>query len=212
MPPEIVYVHGDSREGMANLVDGAASLVITDPPYAREAVELYEEVARHAARILQEGGSLLLYAGQSHLPEVMERVGRHLRYWWTLALVHRHGGQTLHGKDVWISWKPILWYTKGGRGTPNIVRDVVGGDAPEKGVHPWAQGVEEARRLIRELTLPGDLVVDPMAGSGAFLLAAYLEGRRAIGWEVDPERYREGRAWLMAQYQRLKEGVGAEPE
>ncbi len=72
--------------------------------------------------------------------------------------------------------------------------------------------MEEARRLIRELTLPGDLVVDPMAGSGAFLLAAYLEGRRAIGWEVDPERYREGRAWLMAQYQRLKEGVGAEPE
>ncbi len=212
LPPEIVYVHGDFREGMAKLVDAVASLVLTDPPYAGDAVGLYEDVARHAARVLQEGGSLLLYAGQSHLPEVMGRVGRHLRYWWTLSVVHRHGGQTLHGKDVWIRWKPVLWYVKGGRGTADIVSDVIEGTAPEKRVHPWAQGAEEVRALVRALTLPGDLVVDPMAGSGAFLWAAYLEGRRAIGWEVDPERYREGRAWLMEQHARHGEEDDAESE
>ncbi|MFW8159911.1 DNA methyltransferase, partial [Klebsiella pneumoniae] len=83
-----------------------------------------------------------------------------------------------------------------------IVSDVIEGTAQEKRVHPWAQGAEEVRALVRALTLPGDLVVGPMAGSGAFLWAAYLEGRRAIGWEVDPERYREGRAWLMEQHAR----------
>lgn len=206
LPPEIVYIHGDFREGMANLVDGAAALVLTDPPYAEDAVGLYGDVARHAARVLAEGGSLLAYAGQSHLREVMEELGRHLRYWWTLALLHRHGGQTIFGKDVWIRWKPVLWYVRSGRGTAEIVPDLVEGSSPEKGAHPWAQGAEEVRPLIRALTLPGDLVLDPMAGSGAFLWAAFLEGRRAVGWEVDPERYEQGRAWLMEQYARWQEG------
>jgi site-specific DNA-methyltransferase (adenine-specific) len=43
--------------------------------------------------------------------------------------------------------------------------------------------------LVRDYSRPGDLIVDPFAGGGTTLLAAAMEGRRAIGAEMDPETY-----------------------
>lgn len=42
------------------------------------------------------------------------------------------------------------------------------------------------RKFIDGLTSPGDLVVDPMVGSGTTLLEAYLAGRRGVGFDIDP--------------------------
>jgi len=42
------------------------------------------------------------------------------------------------------------------------------------------------RLLIRELTRPGDLILDPMVGSGTTLVEAVLADRRAIGFDLDP--------------------------
>jgi len=42
------------------------------------------------------------------------------------------------------------------------------------------------RKFIEALTAPGDVVLDPMAGSGTTVLEAYLAGRRGIGFDIDP--------------------------
>jgi hypothetical protein len=42
------------------------------------------------------------------------------------------------------------------------------------------------RLFIRELTWPGEWVVDPMAGSGTALVEAVIAGRRAVGVDLDP--------------------------
>ena len=42
------------------------------------------------------------------------------------------------------------------------------------------------RKFIESLTEPGDLVLDPMSGSGTTILEAYLSGRQAIGFDIDP--------------------------
>ena len=42
------------------------------------------------------------------------------------------------------------------------------------------------RKFILELTDPGDIVLDPMMGSGTTVLEAFLEGRQAIGFDIDP--------------------------
>lgn len=42
------------------------------------------------------------------------------------------------------------------------------------------------RKFIRELTKAGDVVLDPMQGSGTTLLEALLEERQAIGFDIDP--------------------------
>lgn len=42
------------------------------------------------------------------------------------------------------------------------------------------------RVFIRGLTCPGDVVLDPMMGSGTAVLEALLEGRRGVGLDIDP--------------------------
>jgi DNA modification methylase len=42
------------------------------------------------------------------------------------------------------------------------------------------------RVFIETLTKPGDVVLDPMMGSGTTLLEAYLANRQAIGFDIDP--------------------------
>ncbi len=42
------------------------------------------------------------------------------------------------------------------------------------------------RQFITALTLPEDVVLDPMLGSGTTLVEAYLAGRRGLGFDIDP--------------------------
>lgn len=65
---------------------------------------------------------------------------------------------------------------------PKSERPVVDGTA-----HPTVKPLEIMRRLCRLVTPPGGVVVDPFAGSGTTLEAAYLEGFESIGVEMTPE-------------------------
>lgn len=56
------------------------------------------------------------------------------------------------------------------------------------------------RAIVRDYSEPGDLVCDPCAGGGTTLLAAVIEGRRAIGAERDPETWAKAVARLKRGY------------
>jgi DNA modification methylase len=58
------------------------------------------------------------------------------------------------------------------------------GDAA--GLHPTQKPVELFRRPIEYHTAPGDIVLDPFAGSGTTIVAAEATGRRAYCLEIDP--------------------------
>ena len=60
---------------------------------------------------------------------------------------------------------------------------------PPAAGHPGAKSLDLMRAIIRDYTRPGDLIVDPCAGGGTTLLAAAIEGRRAIGAEMDPATF-----------------------
>ena len=47
--------------------------------------------------------------------------------------------------------------------------------------------VELPRRLIKMYTFPDETVLDPFLGSGTTCLAAELEGRNSIGYEINPD-------------------------
>jgi site-specific DNA-methyltransferase (adenine-specific)/modification methylase len=53
--------------------------------------------------------------------------------------------------------------------------------------HPTQKPVALGRYLVRTYTAPGDLVLDNAAGAGSFVVAALLEGRRALGIELNAE-------------------------
>lgn len=64
--------------------------------------------------------------------------------------------------------------------------------------HPTEKPVLLMRQLIESSSVIGDLVLDPFAGSGSTLKAALLEGRKAIGIEIE-ERYCEIAAKRLRQ-------------
>jgi hypothetical protein len=183
---------GDFRDVLGDIDSSSVALILTDPPYPAEYLELWSHLGHFGKRTLIDGGSLVAYCGQSHLIESAAYLGLSgLRYWWTLALTHGHGSQMMPGKNVSIGWKPLLWYVRDRRATDVMMPDRIDGSSPRKTMPTgdtadWAQGVEELEPIISALTAPGDLIVDPFAGSGTTGVAALRFNRRFIGAEVAP--------------------------
>ena len=55
------------------------------------------------------------------------------------------------------------------------------------GVHPTQKSIYVIEHLIRLFTDPGDVVIDPVAGSGVTLLAAERLRRKSYGFEIKKE-------------------------
>ena len=58
-------------------------------------------------------------------------------------------------------------------------------------IHPTQKSVKLLERLINIFTDPGEVVIDPVAGSGTTLLAAINCGRSAYGFEIKKGFYTE---------------------
>lgn len=56
-------------------------------------------------------------------------------------------------------------------------------------IHPTQKPISVLKRLIEIFTDEGDVVIDPVAGSGSTLQAAFELNRRAYGFEVDKKFY-----------------------
>lgn len=54
-------------------------------------------------------------------------------------------------------------------------------------IHPTQKPISLLKKLISIFTDVDDVVIDPCAGSGSSLLAAYMLGRRAYGFEIKKE-------------------------
>lgn len=62
-----------------------------------------------------------------------------------------------------------------------------GRTVPRACTHPTVKPLSLMRWLLRLVTPPGGLVLDPFAGSGSTIIAAVLEGRAGLGLEREPE-------------------------
>jgi site-specific DNA-methyltransferase (adenine-specific)/modification methylase len=69
--------------------------------------------------------------------------------------------------------------------------------------HPTQKPLALGRYLVRTFSAPGDVVLDNVAGSGSFVVAAHQEGRRAIGIEQNTESraFKRGPVDLVAVIQ-----------
>ena len=61
-------------------------------------------------------------------------------------------------------------------------------------IHPTQKPVNVLKRLIEIFTDEGDVVIDPVAGSGATLQAAFELGRPSYGFEVNRDFYNKAKA------------------
>jgi hypothetical protein len=166
------------------LKDDEADIFLTDPPYAQ--VELYERLAELAAAKLKPGRLCLAYAGQFYLPEVMAVMGKHLEYWWTLAIRFSGSHCAIHPRHIQSKWRSIVVFAKPPlTPAPQWLSDHLEGGGRDKQHHEWGQDQSEVEYLLEKLTQPGALVVEPFCGGGSVPAACKKLGRRWIATEAD---------------------------
>lgn len=73
-------------------------------------------------------------------------------------------------------------------------------DTPK--IHPTQKPVKLLENLIQIFTDPGEIVIDPVAGSGTTLLAAAQTGRRGIGFEIKKNFYKEAKEQVLKNIQK----------
>lgn len=69
-------------------------------------------------------------------------------------------------------------------------------------IHPTQKPVPLLKRLIEIFTDPGDVVIDPCAGSGTTLLAAAELNRRAYGFEIKKDFFNAANSQILANIQK----------
>lgn len=176
---------GDFREHCDKVADGSVSLIFTDPPYDKKAIELFNDLGHFANSKLADGGSLICYVGHVQLIEALNALSTHLRFWWPCACVHSGNTVMMREYGIKAHWKPVLWFVKGTRDDKSrVVSDVMSGGT-EKVHHDWQQSQSEAAYWIERLTDKGDLICDPFLGGGTTAAAAQSLGREWIGFEID---------------------------
>ena len=162
--------------------------IITDPPYPREYLPLWEVLARRANEWLKPGGLLIAMSGESYLPEIYAMLGAHLDYYWTAAYLTPGQATPLRQVNVNTNWKPLLIYTrKGEKYSGKIFGDVFKSDGNDKDFHKWGQSVSGMLDIVSKMCLPGQYILDPFCGAGTTGIAALLHGCLFDGIDITIE-------------------------
>ncbi len=69
-------------------------------------------------------------------------------------------------------------------------------DNESEKIHPTQKPVKLLEKIIEIFTDPGDVVIDPVAGSGSTLIAAENLGRKAYGFEIKKDFYQLASKWI----------------
>ena len=63
-------------------------------------------------------------------------------------------------------------------------------------IHPTQKPVKLLEKIVSIFTDPGDVVIDPVAGSGSTIIAAQNLGRKAYGFEIKKDFYNQASEWI----------------
>lgn len=222
-----VIWHADCREILSDFEQ--IDCIITDPPYGipegsafKRSGTVSEEGAESYNAEVDDWRGLVTVSDSGY---VVEFCRRHPEALESLFAAHRAAGWTpwhtfAFVKESAIGWTPrpnfisswemaVIshvgkreWYGD------NRTHDRWVGYTPNqrgKGVHPTEKPIELMGVLVRALTDPAHIILDPFCGSGSTLRAAVDSGRYAVGIEID-EQFCEIAANRMTQ-QTLFEGA-----
>jgi site-specific DNA-methyltransferase (adenine-specific) len=197
MLPTNQIVQGDCVEVLKSLPDSTVDLVVTDPPY------LVNYRDRSGRSVRNDSGDPAFLSAFSDLYRVLKpdsfcvcfygwnRVDLFFSAW-------REAGFRPVGHIVWqkdyassagfVEYRHEQAYllAKGNPARPEKpLADVQPWTYTGNRVHPTEKSVRILRPLIETFSSPGDIVLDPFAGSGSTAVATSLSGRRYIGIELE---------------------------
>jgi DNA (cytosine-5)-methyltransferase 1 len=195
--------HADALEWLGELEPESAKVIVFDPPYSRStpvrgrddgaAGRVYgpfsflHKAMTAAARLLRQDGVMLIFGDAQLLPDlayIASTCGLHYytKYFWDRG---RPGSGTMFRSCC----DEVLVVARGvpdvvdRAAVPNIIHVSAEGRRP----HPYFKPPEVFAHAFRRVCRPGDLVIDPFAGSASSRTAALELGCRWLGADIDPQ-------------------------
>jgi DNA modification methylase len=190
-------LHGNCIDQMRSLSANSIDFILTDPPYLvnyrdRSGRSIQNDVhkewlrpAMHEAyRVLKQDRLAVMFYGWNKIDAFFAA--------WRDAGFHPVGHivfrKTYSSNTRFLGYQHEQAYllAKGRPPLPaHTIPDVV--DMPYTGnkLHPTQKPVQALMPLIRSFSLPGEIILDPFAGSGSTCVAAFLCGRKYLGMELD---------------------------
>ena len=165
-------------------IDRQFNFIITDPPYPKQYLHLYGELARRANEWLFDGGLLIAMCGQSYLNQIYSMMSEHLTYYWTAAYLTPGQPTPLRQVNVNSTWKPLLIFSKG-KYNGKIFGDVFVSDGNDKSLHKWGQSESGMYDIISKIVLEGQSILDPFCGAGTTLVAGLKHNCFVTGIELE---------------------------
>jgi hypothetical protein len=195
------FVH---QSGLTDLVRefpaGSAHLIYSDA--LLDDLDQLSLLVEFSARALTAGKYLCVYADKRQLPEAMARLSAAgLTYFWS-CMVFRPDAHEVAELKIKEIWRLMLIYQKGETLSPgwDWFYDSV------KSLRPTNRDM--VRQLIKGLTNKGQMVVDPLVGSGVTAQAARSLGRRFLCFGANEEDVRAANQRIAEV--RLVEETGSE--
>ena len=182
--------HGDFRLALDDVADESVDLVVTDPPYGDVALPLWSDLAELCARVLKPGRVLVALTGQRSLADVIGTLTEHLTWVW-LGMIPRSGAASptsARGLRIDSRFIPVVVLSAGRYEPRGYFLDVVKPETKVKGLkaeHPWEQPVGPFLELVEAFSKSGEVVLDPMCGTGTTGVAALQLGRQFLGVDKD---------------------------
>lgn len=196
-------IHDEISNLWKHIEPDSLDLMLVDPPYPREYIPVYKDLAEQAVKALKPGGSLVCMIGQSYLPQILKLMEvPDLNYQWLLSYLTFGGTVQIWQREILCGWKPLLWFIKGDykqswqwdvfkenseiKTPQNIgklfeLKDVVNSDTPDKSFHTWGQSIGGITELVLKFSKPGDTVCDCFLGGGSTGEACLRTNRLFIG-------------------------------
>jgi DNA modification methylase len=167
------------------LEDNSIDLILTDPPYGNDYLDLWDYLGKIAKRVLKPSRWLITYCGVKNIPHATNVLSESLKYWWTFCL-HLSGATTMKYK-IMNAWRPILIYYKPPFKEHKLSKDFITGDGRVKDLHKWQQAEHPIKYIIEQFSNVGDQILDPMAGAGTVLKVSRDLKRKCIAIDRDKE-------------------------
>jgi site-specific DNA-methyltransferase (adenine-specific) len=222
----VTLYNGDCREVLPTLERDSSDLIVTDPPYGQSYLS---NRGSHAA-LVGDDGALDIAGCLSAACRTLRR-GRHAYVFGPLDLAGTPltaqvdliwDKQIVSMGDLSMPWsksqEPITFavyepskanrdkgYGKlAARLRQGSVLRVQRTQGAATTRHPTEKPVPLLRQLIESSSVFGETVLDPFAGVSSTLVAAVLEGRRAVGIEIDEHFCELGAKRLQAVREQIK--------
>jgi hypothetical protein len=189
---------------MLELIGSGVSIdcIISDPPYPKEFIHLYGELAKACSEANIERVAVM--AGQSYLPQIIEEMCKHLQYRWIIAYM-TPGGQAVQQWQAKVNtfWKPVIVFGPSEGWIGDVATSKTNDN--DKRFHEWGQSESGMSDLVNRLSRPGETVCDPFMGAGTTGVVSLALGRKFIGCDIDASHCNSARKRLSKTLNEIKQ-------